>query len=220
MTRQLLIALAASVLSLIGAGCAHHTPRPNISLDLRLRPTTDSAVYQQLVQRAKAGDKSVDYAQLRFLFARLPEPHLPIDGDSLLAHARRAASNEAARAALDSLLDDYYGSTSAHELAVAVLRTRGDSTGVHTMGAVLERFVHSMDDRPGAGKTMALPIDVVSVSEEYTYLRARGYRRSGMQSDMICDRGECDELEVTEISSGKTLNLYFRWARRADRPSP
>jgi hypothetical protein len=217
MTPRFLIALAAAVLSLIGAACAHHTPPPNVSLDLRLRPT-DSAVYQQLVRRAKAGDRTVDYAQLRFLFARLPAPRPRIDADSLLAHARRASSNGAARAALDSLLNDYYGSAPAHEIAVEVLRGRDDSTGVSIMGAVLERFVHSMGDGPEAGRTLASAIEVVSVSEEYTYMRERGYRRSGMQADMFCQGGQCDELEVTQISTGKTLTLYFRWSRTADPP--
>jgi hypothetical protein len=216
--RHLLVNVAAPVLALVLAACAHHFPPPSVSpFDLRRQPT-DSAVYQQLVQRARAGDTTVNYAQIRFLFARMPAPHPRVSADSLFAHGRLASSHEAARAALDSMLVDYCGNTAVQESAVALLRMRGDTTGARILGAVLDRFVHSMGDGPDAGKTWESAIEVVSVAEEYTWLRERGYRRSGMQSDIEGGTGDSyDELNVTQISTGKTLTLRFRWSRPTDR---
>jgi hypothetical protein len=188
-----------------------------ISLDLHARPT-DSAVYHDLVRRAKAGEE-VDYAAMRFLFARLPAPRTIVDADTLLAHARRAPTHAAARAALDSVLDDYYGSSLAHEIAMSVLYARGDTMGVRAETLVYARFFQSMTrgDTATAGMTVDDAIDVVAVAEEYLYLRGRFFERSGMQATRSCPGGECDEVQVRDKRSGKTFPMYFRWTRTADR---
>lgn len=167
----------------------------------------DSARYAEIVQRLQRGDTLVDYTALRFLFARQPQSGKshPDPGAELQA-AEQAANHEEARRLVDALVNDYYGLIDAHMDAAKVFTTRGDTARARFHDAVVRGMIRSMEDAARARSDGAMP--VISISEEYAFLRARGLERRG-QALARCGKDRCDVLTAFDPKTNKTTRYAF-----------
>jgi hypothetical protein len=169
----------------------------------------DSAEYRALVARIMAGDSAADFARLRWLYAAMDFPEGPTPPDSLVAHARRAATDAAARAALDSLLAVHFGNVRAHEVAERIYRQRNDSADAEREARIIERIAASITSGRD-GRTLETAFLVVGIPEEYTILRLRGVKFESQALLAGCEPAMCDELSGVEEKTGRRVTYYFR----------
>lgn len=203
--RILLAALACIVLA---AGSAAAQPAP---------ARADSARYMALVQRLQGGDTLIDFTALRFTFAKLESPgERHPDPEAEYRAAERAPDDETARRLHDALLADYYGSVNAHMGAVRLFETRGDSSRAAFHAAVVRGFIRSMEASMDADSV----IPVISIGEEYAFMRSRGLQVTG-QALTTCGSHMCDVLSAKDEGTKKTVSYSFRltwWPRDEEKP--
>ena len=171
----------------------------------------DAATYEQLLAQLKGGDTTVDYAALRFSFASTkaysPFGNAPSEQIEAMSTAlekeKYAKSLRLARA----LLDDFYLSPDAHLVAAISLEELGNSDEAKFHRAIVRGLFDSIC--PGNdGKTAESPCRVISVGEEYFFLRLAGLE-AGMQNLTTCKYGPCDEMSVRDPKTGAEFTLYF-----------
>lgn len=203
--RILVSALACIVLA---AGAAAAQPGP---------AQGDTAGYRELVRRLQGGDTLIDFAALRFMFARVESPGARHpDPAAEYRAAEREPDYEAARRLHDALLADYYGSVNAHLAAVRFFETRGDSVRAAFHSAVVRGFIRSMEASMEADSV----IPVISISEEYAFMRARGLQVTS-QALADCGKFMCDILMGKDEATQRTVSYTFRltwWPREEEKP--
>jgi hypothetical protein len=171
-------------------------------------PVGDSATYQRLAARLRAGDVAIPFDSLRFGFAATAsyDPY-GVDGDRRKAMfaALDRGDHRAARAMADSALADSYVDPFAHLVAGIAAGAVDDSAAAAFHGAVFRGLLDSIRER--GGRTPDSAMVVISVDEEYALLEALGLRRE-MQGLGECGGRACDILDVVDRSGGKRT-LYF-----------
>jgi hypothetical protein len=193
--RQLLFALLLGLLA--SSACAQ----------VRDTMASDSARYGEIVRRLQAGDTLVDYTTLRFLFVKQPHPgdrHL--DPGAELRAAEQAPDRIQARRLIDALLADYYGLLQAHLDAARVFTARGDTDRARFHEAVVRGMVRSMEAAGRERRDGAMP--VISIFEEYAFLRARGLEPRG-QALVECGKDRCDVLTALDPKTNQTKRYTF-----------
>ena len=199
MTRLTCI-IAIATLWLVGPLTAQQPPLPG-----------DSALYWTSVDRILAGDTLVDYLELRLAMARL-RPRSDLTMSAALARARTAVDHAAARAAIDSAIRYTVAWAPAHNAAADSLAARGDTARAALHRAVARGLFASMEaDRVRPGST---GIRVISVSEEYAYMRSRDLvvESQGLGS---CGEYKCDTITARHKTTNEvhTLTFILTWWR-------
>jgi hypothetical protein len=193
--RQLVFVLALALLASPGHAQTHGAA------------PADSARYAEIVQRLQAGDTLVDYSALRFLFAKQPNaserhPHPGVE----LRIAEKASSHEQARRLIDALLADYYGLLEAHLDAASVFTSRGDTARARFHDSVVRGMIRSMEDGARTREDGAMP--VISIGEEYSFLRARRLRPK-RQALASCGKDHCDVLTAFDPETKRMARYVF-----------
>jgi hypothetical protein len=167
----------------------------------------DSATYGEIVRRLQAGDTLVDYTALRFLSSKQPNrSDRHPDPDAELRAAERAPDHEQARRLVDALLVDYYGRIQVHVDAARVFASRGDTGRARFHEAVVRGMIRSMETGARERRDEAMP--VISIAEEYAFLRARGLERKD-QALVKCGAHRCDELTALDPKTNRTKRYTF-----------
>ena len=176
----------------------------------RAADTGPEARYQTLLAAAKAGGPGVDWQALRFAYADRP-------GFSLVSETYSAIKQQAFNA-LDAkdftkmqhiaqqLIDQNFVDPEAHLLAVIACKELGDKDGVLRESMIAKGLFHSIET--GDGKTKQTALTVISVSEEYVYLRMKGLQPQ--KQSLIRDPDHGYDLLDTKDAQGQSHPVYFQ----------
>ncbi|HET7461140.1 MAG TPA: DUF4919 domain-containing protein [Longimicrobium sp.] len=170
----------------------------------------DTQTYRALLARAQAGDESVDFTALRKAWAASPE-YAPYGSDadehadSMRAALERSDWARAIREA-DAVLAVTWLDTDAHVMKAFAAGRMGDAPAAERERMVARRIVQSVADS-GAG-TQQSPFVVVTVAEEYAYLRMNGFEPSVQGLDRCGDR-ECDRMDAVNPDTSERRTFYF-----------
>lgn len=168
------------------------------------------AVYDSLLARFRGGDTTVA-TPLRMAFARTRryDPYTTDGNDErqamFAAYERHDMAQVLANA--NKMLAFTWLDAEAHFGASLAYQEMGDTAraGLHVRAS--RALVRSIGE--GGGTSPQSPMKVISVAEEYVFMRAGGLRR-GSQGLGECAGGiPCDVIEVTENETGNTSTLYF-----------
>ena len=107
---------------------------------------------------------------------------------------------------IDALLVDYYGLIQAHMDATRVFTLRGDTDRARFHEAVVRGMIRSMEAGARERPDGAMP--VVSVAEEYAFLRARGLEPRD-QTLVGCGSGRCDVVTALDPKTNQTKRYTF-----------
>jgi hypothetical protein len=192
--RRALVPLAALLLLRLGTSVAQ----------------PQSATYEQLLTRAKAGDPGVDYQALRYSYAATPgfNPY----GGAATAHtgammkAFKAGDCPNVVKEAAEVLDVNYTNIDAHMLSDLCYSRMGDDAQRaqhHATAAALLRSIASSGD----GKSEGTAYVVIAVEEEYSLLSALGTKPK-RQALIQGDGHMFDRIDVT-TSDGQTQAVFF-----------
>jgi hypothetical protein len=195
-------AWAAAALLLISAGLVAIPPHANIQ-----EPKTPT--YAEMVEKAKSGDPTVDFAALRFAFLDAPGGHKEGFFNSRLLNglAQQKDYDKLLKTANDFLAQDFVDMRS-HFAASVAYHGLGREEESQKEAAIGKGLAKSITDS-GDGKTQKTAFVVISVSEEYATLEWLGIQPKGQQSLIIGgkDLPPCDMLVC--VKNGQTMNIYI-----------
>lgn len=166
----------------------------------------DTAAYRELARQLEDGDTLIDFGRLRFLFAEQPGPDPAPDVPSLLERAAAAPDHETARTLLDSALVHHYGNVRAHEDAARLFTKRGDTVRARFHEAAVRGFIRSMVASAAQRPDASIP--VISIQEEYAFLRSRGLERVH-QALASCGDYLCDIIVARDPATGEEQIFRF-----------
>jgi hypothetical protein len=168
----------------------------------------DAAVrYQALVAAAKLG-KQPDWQALRFAYADTPDFD-PLGAETRTRRERMfaayaAGDDKTALAEAVRVLDQNYTDIAAHVVSEVASRDLGDEDRSRQEHEIVVALLRSI--RTGDGQTPATAFTVVSITEEYDYLRYLKYEFH-QQALVSLDGHAYDRFEVER--DGKSYAFYF-----------
>jgi hypothetical protein len=173
----------------------------------------EKSLYQQLVTRAEAGDKNVDFDQLRQAYLTegidkrvwLMRAHIESLREDII-YAEKTKNTNKLREAAQSLLAIKYVDMMAHKFMAQACAFQGQQACEDQYNFTQMGLLQSMV-KTGDGKTCGSAWKVVSADDEYfilTMLRLRMIRHEFIS----LDGHRCDEMRVAD-STGGERNYYF-----------
>ncbi len=166
------------------------------------------ARYQALLAAAKAS-QTVDWQALRFAYADRPSFSVFGDGQEdtrkTMFGALNAKDYAATLDAAQRIIDKDFVDADAHLIVFICDQAMGNpEKGVRDREIAIG-LIHSM--QTGDGKTPATALRVITVAEEYTYLRVNGLRSTSQA--LIHDGGHSYDLLNAVDQSGQPHPVYF-----------
>lgn len=170
----------------------------------------EPSTYEELVQRVKKSDQTVDFQQLRFAYAET-KLYSPYGGDRVGRKAMFAALNarefEAALKHSEKALETNYLDMNAHFVAFAAQKELGktDKSDYHKF--VFQGLIKSISDS-GDGKSPATAFVVISTDEEYVWLNYMGLTVKSQA--LVEEKGHrYDMMTSINPKTGQTVVYYF-----------
>lgn len=203
----------------VGIGGATHgvaataaTP-PAAQATVPVQAAPAKSVYQQLVDRAEAGDKTVDFDQMRKAYLTegidkrvwQQRPHIESLREDMI-FAEKTKNMDKLRVAAQSLLAIRYTDMLAHKFLAQACAFQGQKVCEEHYEFTQMGLLQSMI-KTGDGKTCGTAWTVVSADEEYFFLsmlRLRLIRHEYISMD----GHRCDEMRVADTTGGER-NYYF-----------
>lgn len=171
--------------------------------------------YEELLERVKKADPSVDFTALRLAYADNP-PKGAGDADPKISQsmfaALRAKDYGKAIELAEKILKNKYVDINAHLVASAAYKGKSDAEKEKFHSRIAEGLIQSIL-HSGDGKSEATAFTVIATDEEYVILRVYGLM-PGSQSLMGSNGHHYDKLEATNPKTGEKQTLYFN----IDRP--
>jgi hypothetical protein len=173
----------------------------------------DKATYSQLVERAKKGDLSFDFVQLRDAFAvwfRDPKnkdkTEAPKRGEMVEAFQKK---DYAKAVELAEVVFDYeFANRGLHLAAEEAHRKLGNAAKAEFHREVAQKLFKALLSA-GDGKSAETAFRVFSIREEYIIMEELGYAVSS-QSLLSTPNGKSyDMLSGTDKKTGKTVDVFF-----------
>ena len=193
MKRRLLVT-AVSVVLLIVSGFGQEKP-------------TAKSRYDELAAKLKAGDKSVDFKELRLAYADSPGGRDTDKQKKAMTAALNSKNYSDALKNADIVLAGDFADMDAHFVEYIANRELN-----HTDQAEFHKFIFKglIDSilNSGDGKSAATAWQVVEVHEEYVVLRFLGLMPS-KQSLSHKDGHSYDVMETVNPKSNEKVTLYF-----------
>jgi hypothetical protein len=163
--------------------------------------------YADLVSKIKAGDKTVDFRELRVVYADLPSSP---DTDTQKKAMTTALNSEKYAEALknaDIVLDGDYADIEAHFVEYVANRETHNTEQSEFHRFVFQGLLNSIM-QSGDGKSFQTAYEVVTVHEEYVVLRAMGLMPS--EQSMAKKNGHSyDVMKAVNPKSNENVTLYF-----------
>src|ERR1051326_8199459 len=155
--------------------------------------------YEALLARAKTGDVTLDYAQLRYAFSASPASHTYSDHDDVQAgyKALHAKDFDKALKISDQILKQKYVSLEGHFIGYVAASELGNKDDAQSRRDILKHLIDGIL-HSGDGKTPATAYIVISTDEEYFLLHhVWGAGLPKLQS-LVADKGHSyDKLVFT-----------------------
>jgi hypothetical protein len=164
--------------------------------------------YQKLVDRAKRGDVTVDFKELRRAFADWQcEKNTDAPNREVMVDAFNKKDYAKAVELVEVVLDYEYIHRGLHLAAEDAYRHLGDAKRAEEHKAIADKLLDALLTS-GDGKTAKTAFYVLSVREEYFVMQKLGYRPHG-QALVSEGDGMFDVLMGTDTSTQKEVSLYF-----------
>lgn len=166
--------------------------------------------YEDLLARLKNGDTAIDYAAFRQAYTKSAD-YSPYGGPPL--EAMYEASNNGDHAAAieeaNKILETNYTNLDAHAVAYYSYNELGDTEHAEYHWSVGTGLHASIADS-GDGMSPDTAYVVISVDEEYAFLRLEGIRVTGQSLVMGAGGTPVDALQVVDVATGEPLpTVYF-----------
>ena len=167
-----------------------------------------TARYRALAAAARQGSQPIDWQALRFAYAETPD----FDPLGAVTRTRRekmfaayaAGDDKTALAEAVRILDQNYTDIAAHVVSEVASHDLGDEERSRQEHEIVVALLRSI--RTGDGQTPASAFTVVSITEEYDYLRYLKYEFH-QQALVSLDGHAYDRFEVERDS--KSYAFYF-----------
>jgi hypothetical protein len=170
----------------------------------------DSSEYATMLAALKAGNTHIDYARLRLTYPDSPESKKAkdrSDAEKGMYAALKAKDYANALKDAESVLEQKYINIDAHFVAFVANREMGAADKAEFHQAVYRGLIDSIRNS-GDGRSTATAWVVISVDEEYSMLRALGFR-PGEQA-LLDEHGHSyDKMTVKNVEDGSVQTFYF-----------
>lgn len=173
-------------------------------------PAQNAGSFADLLQRAKNGDATVDFKQLRFAYTETKEynPYSNArDERQKMFAALNAKQFEQARDIAETILAQNFLDLNGQFGAFVAYRELGNrqKTALHKF--LFEGLVHSVENS-GDGKSPETAFIVISVDEEYVLLNWRGLRAT--DQSLVNQNGHSyDLMKAVNTKTNETVSYYF-----------
>lgn len=165
------------------------------------------STYADLVAKVKAGDKSVDFKELRFAYADSPGgPDTDTQKKAMMSALNSKNYADALKNA-DRVLASDYVDMDAHFAEYIAYRELKNEEQAEFHKLVLQGLLDSIM-YPGDGKSFETAFQVIQVHEEYVVLRFMGLMPS-KQSMSEKNGHSYDVMEAVNPKSNEKVTLYF-----------
>jgi hypothetical protein len=163
--------------------------------------------YADLVEKAKNGDPSLDFAALRFAFLEAPGGHKEgfFNSREFNTLFQQKDYEKVLQTANNYLAQDFVDIRS-HFFAGAALHALGREAESQKESALAKGLVKSITDS-GDGKSQKTAYVVISTSEEYALLEWQGIHANSQSLQLGKDGAAWDVLAGTRGS--EAMNIYF-----------
>jgi Domain of unknown function (DUF4919) len=172
-------------------------------------PASPALSYIDMVREVKAGDLSVDFAQMRMAYAATPEyaPDGGADDTQQMFALLNAKKFDDALKIANKVLEKQYVNIDAHLVASASYDGLQKASEAKLHHDIVVGLVKSILNS-GSGDSTATAYKVISVEEEYSVMRVMGWR-PGKQSLIHEGPRSFDLMEMTDTRDGSTVTRYF-----------
>jgi Domain of unknown function (DUF4919) len=163
--------------------------------------------YAELVEKAKSGDPTVDFAALRYAFLEAPGGHKEgfFNSREFNTLFQQKDYEKVLQTANNYLAQDFVDIRS-HFFAGAALHALGREPESQKESALAKGLVKSITDS-GDGKSQKTAYVVISTSEEYALLEWQGIHATSQSLQLGKDGAAWDVLAGTRGS--EAMNVYF-----------
>ncbi len=169
--------------------------------------STTKSTYADLVAKVKAGDKGVDFKELRFAYADSPGgPDTDTQKKAMMAALNSKNYADALKNA-DTVLAGNYVDMDAHFVEYIAHRELKNDEQAEFHKFILRGLLDSIT-HPGDGKSFETAFQVIQVHEEYVVLRFMGLMPS-KQSMSQKSGHSYDVMEAVNPKSNEKVTLYF-----------
>lgn len=169
--------------------------------------------YQALLNRLKNGDTSINFAELRLLFAQLPDynPYRTMDElqdkEDQMWEAYKSGNYEEALQIGNSILETNYLRIMTHYIFSEIYGKLGDTEKQQFHEDVFFGLVDSII-KSGDGKSPETAMTVIEIKEEYDVLSVLGFEEDS-QTLIEQDGKRFDVIAAQNPETGETRDFYF-----------
>jgi hypothetical protein len=186
--------------------------------------------YWSLLSRLKGGDTSINFTELRMLFAKLPEynPYRDLtelqEKENAMWKAYKDGKLEEALKLGNEILEKNYLRSMTHFIFARVYEQLKDVEKQKFHDEVFFQLVRSVIES-GDGKTPETAMTVISIEEEYNVLDALGFEQES-QELANKDGKWFDHLQARNPETGESrdfwfdINLFYGMAAEEESASP
>jgi tetratricopeptide (TPR) repeat protein len=182
----------------VSAQTAEATPKP-----------AEKIKYEQLLEKVKQKDPSVDFTQLRHAFYESPNynPYAPMMTYRPLNAAIAQKNYEEALKIAESVFAKNFVEVNAHMAAQIAYQETGNTERAEFHKFMVDGLLKSIKSS-GDGKSPATAYEVISINEEYGLIRSLGLRPTGQA--LVEDKGRhYDAMTVVDPKTNQESKLYF-----------
>ena len=182
----------------VSAQTAQATPKP-----------AEKIKYEQLLEKVKQKDPSVDFTQLRHAFYESPNynPYAPMMTYRPLNAAIAQKNYEEALKIAESVFAKNFVEINAHMAAQIAYQETGNAERAEFHKFMVDGLLNSIKSSMD-GKSKEKAFEVISINEEYGLIRSLGLRpiQQGLQED----KGHFyDVITVVDPQTNQQSQLYF-----------
>lgn len=165
--------------------------------------------YQQLLERVKKSDQTVDFTALRMAYTETPDysPYGDREEHKAMYEAFKAKDYAKTIKLAEKSLEKNYVDADTHFISYLAYKELKDEkkTAFHDfmVKGLLKSIIGGLD-----GKTTATAFKVIAVDEEYVLLRFMGMRVTGQ--GLVQEKEHAyDAMTVVDPETNQTMTFYF-----------
>ncbi|MCA1605412.1 MAG: DUF4919 domain-containing protein, partial [Acidobacteria bacterium] len=172
-------------------------------------PVAGKSTFNELVEKAKKGDRSVDFTELRIAFYESANynPYTPMMTYRSLYGALAQTNYAEAIKIAESVLEKNFVEVNAHMVAQIAYRESGNAERAQFHKFMADGLLNSIKSK-GDGKSKDTAFEVISINEEYGLLRSMSLRP--IKQSLLQDKGHrFDALTVIDPQTNQESVVYF-----------
>jgi hypothetical protein len=165
--------------------------------------------YEDLLERVKKGDQSVDFQELRLAYTETSSysPYGGSDDRGPMFQALKAREFDKALQSAEKILASNYLDSSGHFGCFVAHRELGHADKAAYHRFVFDGLLNSIKNS-GDGKTPETAFVVISTDEEYVLFNSLGLRATGQA--LINEKGHSyDKMTAVDPKTNETVVYYF-----------